>query len=688
MIALTNKAIKAACTVVILAIPAIDVIADGNHDDTGARDTFRNAEPFTQPYMPRTIRAAETNLGQPAQFGQWSDVSSWPLIAVHANLLPNGKVLAWDATPDDFDEDPHTAGVFTTRVSLWDPQTNLHIPTINDTNGDLFCAGSAQLWDGRVLFAGGDSGTNGANAPLSNTNIYDPDTNTWRQVENMAAPRWYASVAALANGEMLTYAGRYYPTPIAEVFQLNETWRTLGITESPGMSIDYQWMQATPEGNVMSFGPQNTLTTIDPAGSGSLTLGQRRDDFAERRYGSYAMFDIGKVLVSGGTIKDGGAPSYKSSVVIDTATQQTTDTGAMAFGRTQHNLTILADGSVLATGGNTDGAALVSVDAGVYQPEIWSPQTGIWQPVNDMQVDRQYHSIALLLPDGRVLSAGGGYCGTCNEIGYEEQNAEIFSPPYLFSSGSTLATRPAITTFPQTMDYATTYPVTTNQSGTITKVHLIKPGSVTHSQNQDQRLVPLAYTATGNTLQVTSPDNRNIAPPGYYMLIVVNDSGVPSVAKMVKVGQPLLSSGTQVTNSIRPNEVDEYVIESGNQDKVLVVNVSDLSGELHVKITGNSQNDSATAECDKRSTDVLECRLSNQTATRWTITVEGKGETPYNLIANLSTEADPSAIQPTLKPSTIVVGRNGGALGIGFCFSLLGVAILRRYSNRSGALHR
>ena len=660
---------------------ALGSIAPGVAADSGHTHAqplvFKPAEPqFTEPFRPRVVQAAQTTLGQPAVFGQWSDVESWPVIAVHANLLPNGKVLAWDATPDDTDDDPHTTDNYTTRVSLWDPVTNIHVPTNNDTNADLFCAGSAQLWDGRVLFAGGDSGRNGLNAPLPNTNIYDPTTNTWRGVANMVAPRWYASVAALANGEMLTYAGRYTPDPIAEVFQFNETWRTLAIEEPAGNSVDYQWMQATPEGNVMSFGPQNTLATIETEGAGSLTPGAQRDNIPERRYGSYAMYDIGKVLVSGGTIKDGGADSFKSSVIIDTATQQSTDTSDMIFGRTQHNLTILADGTVLATGGNTDGAAYVSEVAGVFRPELWSPETGQWQAMNDMQVDRQYHAIALLLPDGRVLSSGGGYCGTCYEIGYEEKNAEIFSPPYLFSTGATLAVRPVITAAPKTVDYGEQFQVSTDQTSAISKVNLIKLGAVTHSQNQDQRFIPLAFSRSGGALQITAPDSRNIAPPGHYMLFVLNDSGVPSVSRIIRVGQPLLASGAVVSNALRPNESDEYVIESSNSDKALLVSMTGQTTNLDLNVTGVAGNNANTAECSQAGLN-LECRLSNQQATRWYVRVNGGAETPYTLVATVSTVEDPDAEQPP-EDNVVVVGTGGGGIGALWLLGLFSVAGWRR----------
>ena len=671
-----NQRLLAACAIsAALLLSPIPAMTDAghSHDTESQRKKPKNTQ-FTGSFSPRVIKAAAPTLGQPALYGEWSDVESWPVIAVHANLMPNGKVLAWDATPDDLDDDPHTTDNYTTRVSLWDPVTNLHVATNNDTNADLFCAGSAQLWDGRVLFAGGDSGVAGENGPLPNTNIYDPETNTWRSVSEMVAPRWYASVAALGNGEMLTYAGLYDPVPFGEVFQLDETWRSLDLPVPAGISIDYQWMQSTPQGTVLSFGPQNTLTTIDPRGEGSLTLGPKRDDFPERRYGSYAMYDIGKVLVAGGTIKDGGAPSFSSSVVIDTATQQTTDTSPMAVGRTQHNLTILADGSVLATGGNWDGAPLVSEVAGIFTPEIWSPDSGQWRPMNDMQVDRQYHTVALLLPDGRVLSAGGGYCGTCDEIGYEEQNAEIFSPPYLFSSGDTPAVRPVISSAPGTMDYREAYSIGTDQLNRISKVHLIKLGAVTHSQNQDQRLVPLAFNRDGNTLRVTAPSDRHTAPPGYYMLIVVNDDGVPSVSKMVRVGQPLLNNGARVSNSLRMNESDEYVINADNSHKALLVTLSGQTSNLDLEITGVAANGESTASCSESGQNV-ECRLSNQSATRWKIKVNGNAQTPYNLRADLSEIEDPDAEQPS--DDRIVAG-GGGSFAVGGSFLLVLFSIWRR----------
>src|SRR5438045_1624191 len=154
-----------------------------------------------------------------------------------------------------------------------------------------------------------------------------------------------------------------------------------------------------------------------------------------------------------------------------------------------------------------------------------------------MQVTRQYHSTALLLPDGRVMSAGGGLCGTCDAVGYLNKNAEIFSPPYLFAkdgSGS-LAPRPTITAVPGTVTEGSKFTVSTPDAASISKVALVKLGAVTHSNNMDHRYVPLSFTAATGTLKVTAPKSINIAPLGHYMLFIINSAGVPSVAPILGV---------------------------------------------------------------------------------------------------------------------------------------------------------
>ncbi|HTU00284.1 MAG TPA: galactose oxidase early set domain-containing protein, partial [Candidatus Sulfotelmatobacter sp.] len=149
-----------------------------------------------------------------------------------------------------------------------------------------------------------------------------------------------------------------------------------------------------------------------------------------------------------------------------------------------------------------------------------------WSLMSSMQMARTYHEVALLLPDGRVLVGGGGGC--CGAP--DQYNAEIFSPPYLFKGP-----RPTIASMASTATYGAQVFVTTPDAASIASVALMRLGSVTHQFDRDQRYLPLAFTSGGNGLNVTMPANSNLAPPGDYMLFIVNGSGIPSVAAMVTI---------------------------------------------------------------------------------------------------------------------------------------------------------
>src|SRR5262249_9429659 len=170
--------------------------------------------------------------------------------------------------------------------------------------------------------------------------------------------------------------------------------------------------------------------------------------------------------------------------------------------------------------------------------EQWNPATGQWKTLASMQITRQYHSTALLLPDGRVLSAGGGICGTCDAVGYLAKNAEIFSPPYLFQADGTLAPRPTIDSAPSTPPYGASMTIATGNPASTRKVALVRLGAVTHSDNMEQRYIPLSYTAGATTLTATAPASANIAPPGYYMLFIIDANGVPPVARPGRLPPP------------------------------------------------------------------------------------------------------------------------------------------------------
>ena len=286
--------------------------------------------------------AAAAVAGAPQDVGEWGPVVDWPVVGVHVALLPNGKVLAYDSIGDNATEtypvQDHT------RATVWDPATGTQTPVNVDTGFNIFCSGLAHLVDGRMFIAGGnkDQQLNG----IVQTHLFDPATNLWSLGPNMAAGRWYPTVTPLSNGEMLITSGRV-DTP--EVRTLAGGLRALS-TASLSLPL-YPWMDVAPNGRAFYSGPDQTLRALDTTGTGTWqALGQR--DTINRDYGGHALFDIGKMLVAG------GGPSTKDARVVDFngATPQVSATAPMAYGRRQHNLTVLADGTVLATGGNSSGA--------------------------------------------------------------------------------------------------------------------------------------------------------------------------------------------------------------------------------------------------------------------------------------------------------------------------------------------
>jgi hypothetical protein len=192
---------------------------------------------------------------------------------------------------------------------------------------------------------------------------------------------------------------------------------------------------------------------------------------------------------------------------------------------------VLPTGEVLVTSG-TRATSFDDPSLAVHVAEIWNPETGVWRNVASNSVNRSYHSTSLLLPDGRVLHAGSG--GATFEDGSpmpDQKSGELYSPPYLFAGA-----RPAISSAPGSVTYGSTFTVSTASASTIGKVSFIALGSVTHAFDMNQRFMWLTFTKTSGGLKVLAPGNRNTAPPGYYMLFILSSTGVPSKAKIVKLG--------------------------------------------------------------------------------------------------------------------------------------------------------
>ena len=420
------------------------------------------------------------------------------------HLLPTGMVMYYgrDATGLD--------------TRLWNPATEtssvMPLPGFN-----VFCSGHAFLPDGRLLIAGGHIATD---VGLAYATTYDAVNNVWARLPDMNAARWYPTVTTLPNGDMLVISGNSDTTNglnrLPQVLQTaSGTWRDLTGAQ---MLLDYYpWMHVAPNGQLFMAGPAQTTRYLDTAGTGTWTSVANHASALNRSYGSSVMYDDGRVLVLGG----GLTPTNTAEVInLNAATPSWEPVGSMAFPRRQLNATILPDGKVLVTGG-TSASGFNNYAGTVYAGEMWDPATGQWTTLASAQVMRQYHSEALLLPDGRVLSTGDD----------NTTQVEIYSPPYLFKGA-----RPTITSAPAAVGYGQSFFVETADAASIAKVNWIRLPSVTHAFNQNQVINRLSYSQAPGGLNVVAPSDANLAPPGHYMLFLLDGNGVPSVATIVRIG--------------------------------------------------------------------------------------------------------------------------------------------------------
>jgi hypothetical protein len=447
-----------------------------------------------------------------AQIGQWAAPFSWPIVAVNAVFMHTGKVLAFD-----------DSGI---HAQVWDPGTNSFTPVPNNVT-DLFCAGQAAMPDGRILVAGGHTATT---IGTNEANIFDPGTQTWTSLPRMAYRRWYPTVTALPDGRMLVTAGDQTNetdfAPFPEVYDpATNSWTTLTNANLPIPT--YPHMFVLPSGKLV-----NTGTTEAAIPTRTLDITTQTWAMVDARVldgASSVMYRPGLILKVG-TASDSGpvGPAAATAYVLDMnqpapAWQQT---ASMHYPRaTTVNLVVLPDGNVMVFGGGSNTSGYDATSQPVYAAEQWSPITQTWRVMASQSKPRLYHSVALLLPDGRVLSTGGG-----RDTGVTDQlNGEIYSPPYLFKGA-----RPTITSVPNgAIPYGSSFFVGTPATD-IASIALIRPAAVTHGFDEDQRFVNLSSVTTTGGLIVQAPANAYLVPPGYYMLFIVNGDGVPSVASFIR----------------------------------------------------------------------------------------------------------------------------------------------------------
>jgi galactose oxidase-like protein/Big-like domain-containing protein len=450
-----------------------------------------------------------------AGMGRWDPAFTTPVVDVHMHLLPTGKVLMWGDRGE---------------AQLWDPTNPGAGFTPVTKTFRMYCSGHTILRDGRLLVVGG---TSPSTRGLRLATVFDPSSRSWSATTSMAQGRYYPTITALPDGEVLAVSG--HDTTLS-VVTIPEVWNGSGwrrLTTAP-LSIPnpyYPAMFVAPNGKLFLAGFPQTSSYLDVTGSGQWTPVADRN-VADRTMGSAVMYAPGKILYAGG-----GDPPTASAEVIDLnqAAPSWRSVPGMAFPRRQMNATLLADGGVLVTGG-TSGPGFNSQAGAVHIAELWNPQTESWTTMASESKNRTYHGTALLLPSGQVLSSGSGEGGGISYAN-SEFSAQVFSPPYLFNSDGSPAARPSITSAPSTLSYGQSFTVQTPDAGSVIRGTLIRLSSVTHAFNMSQLIYGLTFGATSSTtVSAMAPPNANLAPPGPYMLFLINGSGAPSVAKMVMVG--------------------------------------------------------------------------------------------------------------------------------------------------------
>ncbi|MGD9507164.1 MAG: galactose oxidase-like domain-containing protein [Geminicoccaceae bacterium] len=474
----------------------------------------------------------------PELTGRWSAIYRWPDVAIHLHLLPSGNPAR--ARLLSFSDDDVTG--LKSRNAGFSKSYLVDIPTgsapattwayVPNNVTNLFCAGHTFLPDGRLLAMGGHINANYYGSGDINLFSEQPAPAWQTQPNAMNAGRWYPSVISLPNREVLVVSGTTAGT--TDINPLPQVWKTDaggGLRDLTGARLKlktYPKLFVLPDGRVVSVATEKLTRYLDTSGAGKWTSGPKRV-FGNRVYACAVLYGDGKVLVAGGATTNSTAPTATAEVIDFTAPKPAWRAiDAMAFARKHANSTILPDGTVLVTGGSRSSAFNDAAGA-ILAAELWDPATEGWTRMASAQVPRIYHSTALLLPDGRVLSAGGGRPKAKNG-GANNSNCEIFEPPYLFKG-----TRPEVTQAPATAALGQQIEVTTPDAASIAQVTLVRLGSVTHTFNMNQRFNRLSFTSGSGKLSVSLPSDPKRLLPGHYLLFALNGQGVPSVGRVIGI---------------------------------------------------------------------------------------------------------------------------------------------------------
>lgn len=490
--------------------------------------------------------------------GQWGLTIDFPLVPVSAAIeATTGKLLVWSSyTPSTFDGSNGRRTV----TSIYDPiSQRVQARTVSNTGHDMFCVGLSMDFDGRCIATGG-------NTDMA-TSIYDSTSDAWISGGKLNTGRGYQAQVTVSDGRIFTIGASWSGgngSKNAEIYDTGSNrWSGLAHAKVAPMLTDdaqgifradnHAWLFGWKSGFVFQAGPSAAMNWYSTTGSGSQSSAGKRGSDADSMCGNAVMYDA----VAGNILTVGGSPSYQGDLAlyhysadytdyaldsqassnahiisIDSphGTPKVTRIGNMKYPRAFANGIVLPDGQVLIVGGQST-AVPFGDNASQLTPELFNPKDNSFTQMAPISMPRNYHSTGLLLLDGTVMSGGGGLCGNCSTNHFD---AQIWSPPYLFTSSGSVATRPEIVNAGGKIAVGGTLRVTTGAR--VASFSLVRMGSTTHTMNTDQRRIPLTASSDNeNNYSLKIPSDHGVAMPGYWMLFALTSNGVPSVGKIVQI---------------------------------------------------------------------------------------------------------------------------------------------------------
>jgi Domain of unknown function (DUF1929) len=510
-----------------LDVPIVETRGQGQQEPVGVPAVPGSSQPILPPLIADFPDVGISSAPEVA--GRWTPPKRWPVVAINLAVLPNGKVLSWGTG------DP---GGQATLADVWDPVRNLH-SFVRSSETDLFCAGQSFLADGRLLIAGGHLVNSDGS---DHTTFYDYHSNTFTRGPDLNAGRWYPSVVTLADGQALVLGGHVLankntglqPTynRLPQVWH-GDQWVNLSAANEAVNNGYYPWIHPTPNGEVIVTGPEPALARLNLEGDGAWTRLEVPRDGVSRLYGNSVPFAPGQALIIGG----GDSPSVKVVDFRVSGEASVTANAPMAVSRLYQNSVLLPTGEVLVVGGQ--GKYFNGDRNAVLRSESWSPASRQFTPRAMQQIMRLYHSTAVLLPDGRVLSAGGGAGGNFSA----RFNAELFIPWYLFKADGSgqMAQRPSILEVPAVLEYGQAFRLVSREANRVSRVTWIRLPATTHAFDGSQRFFEISVQRSNSApdvLRLVAPSDANLMPPGHYLLTIIDGNGVPSVSRIVQLVFP------------------------------------------------------------------------------------------------------------------------------------------------------